>query len=115
MKTMKIVSIAILIIMMTGFTSSAKDNNKTTQKNELKTILAKQVNYPSFAMENFQEGSVLVEFTVNTEGIIEIKAINYLDVELGEHVKKCLGKVVVEKDDISIGKTQAIKFDFKLL
>ena len=54
MKTMKIVSIAILIIMMTGFTSSAKDNNKTTQKNELKTILAKQVNYPSFAMENLR-------------------------------------------------------------
>ena len=29
--------------------------------------------------------------------------------------KKCLGKIAVEKDDISIGKTQAIKFDFKLL
>ncbi|MFZ4413155.1 MAG: hypothetical protein ACOYOV_08735 [Bacteroidales bacterium] len=115
MKTIKIISIVLVIIIMSGFTTYAKDNNKTAQKNDLKTILAKEVKFPNFAVEKFQEGSVLVQFTVNTEGKIEINAINYLDVELGEHVKECLKKVVVEKDDISVGKTQAIKFDFKIL
>ena len=115
MKTIKIISIAIVIIMMTGFTTYAKDNNKNVQKNELKSILAKEVKYPAFASENFQEGSVLVQFTVNEEGKIEIEAINYLDVELGEHVKECLKKVVIDKDDVNIGKTQAIKFEFKIL
>jgi len=115
MKTIKIITIAIVVIMMTGFTTYAKENSETVQKNDLKSILAKQVKYPSFAIENFQEGSVLVQFTVNNEGKIDIETINYLDVELGEYVKERLGKVVVGKNDISIGKTQAIKFDFKLL
>ena len=115
MKTIKIITIAIVVVIMTGFATYAKGNNKTVQKNELKSMLAKEVTYPSFATENFQERSVLVQFTVNEEGKIEINAMNYFDVELGEYVKKCLGKIAVEKDDISIGKTQAIKFDFKLL
>ncbi|NVN94434.1 MAG: hypothetical protein HXX18_04015 [Bacteroidetes bacterium] len=115
MKTIKIISIAIIITMISGFTTFAKDNSKIAQKNELKSILSKKVQYPSFASENLKEGTVLVQFTVNEEGKIVIKEMNYLDVELGEYVKECLGKVVVGKDDISVGKTQAIKFDFKLL
>jgi len=115
MKTIKIISIAILLIMMTGFASSAKDNNKTTQKNGLKTMLAKEVKYPAFAKEKYLEGNVFVQFTVNNEGKIEINAINYLDVELGDYVKECLGKIVVEKEDSTIGKTQVIKFEFKML
>ncbi len=115
MKTIKIITIAIVIIMISGFTTYAKDNSKTVQKNELKSKLSKQVKFPFFAIENFQESSVLVLFTVNKEGKIDIETMNYLDVELGNYVKDCLGKIVVEKNDISIGKTQAIKFDFKLL
>jgi hypothetical protein len=115
MKTIKIITVAIAILLISGFTTFAKDNNKVVQKNELRNLLSKEVKYPAFASENFQEGSVLVQFTVNEEGKLEIKAINFLDVELGEYVKECLGKIIIEKDDISIGKTQAIKFDFKIL
>lgn len=115
MKTIKVITIAIVAILISGFTTYANDTNKTVQKNQLKSILSKEVKYPAFATENFLEGSVLVQFTVNNEGKIEIDAINYLDVELGEYVKTCLSKIVVEKDDINIGKTHSMKFDFKML
>ena len=51
MKTIKIISIVLVIIIMSGFTTYAKDNNKTAQKNDLKTILAKEVKFPTFAVE----------------------------------------------------------------
>ena len=115
MKTIKIISISIIIIMMTGFTIYAKDNKKTDQKNELKSMLAKYVKYPAFATKNLEEGSVFVQFTITEEGKIEINTMNYFNAELGKYVKECLGKIEINKNDISIGKIKAIKFDFKLL
>lgn len=115
MKTIKIISISIIILIMTGFTVNAKDCSKINQKNELKTMLAKHIKYPAFATKNHEEGSVLVQFTVTEEGKIEVNNMNYFNAELGKYVKECLGKIVINKDDISIGKTKAIKFDFKLL
>ena len=97
------------------FTVNAKDCSKINQKNELKTMLAKHIKYPAFATKNHEEGSVLVQFTVTEEGKIEVNTMNYFNAELGKYVKECLGKIVINKDDISIGKTKAIKFDFKLL
>jgi hypothetical protein len=115
MKTIKIISIAIVIIMITGFISLAKDNVKTIQKTELKSILEKKVSYPDFKVNNDEGSLVVVQFTVNDEGKLDIQAMNYLDVKLGEYVKNCLLKVVVDKNDESVGKTHIFKFDFKLL
>ncbi|MCX6232363.1 MAG: hypothetical protein NTZ33_12565 [Bacteroidetes bacterium] len=115
MKTLKIISIAILIIMVSGFVSFAKDNKKDIQKSELKTVLEKVVTFPDFAIDQDQESTVLVQFTITEEGKVEIKAMNYLDVKLGDYVKECLQKVVVAKDDTSVGKTHIFKINFKEL
>jgi hypothetical protein len=115
MKTIKIISIAIVIIMMSGLTAMAKDNEKSIQKSELKNALQKEVRYPDFEIRNEQEATVLVQFTVNEEGKVEIKAMNYLDVQLGDYVKECLKRVVVDKSDISVGKTHIFKINFKEL
>ncbi|MCX6232362.1 MAG: hypothetical protein NTZ33_12560 [Bacteroidetes bacterium] len=115
MKTLKIISIAFVIIMVTGFISAAKDNDKTVQKSELKKVLQKEVSYPDFVVNDEKTSTVFVQFTVTEEGKIEIKAMNYLDVKLGDYVKECLQKVVVDKNDASVGKTHIYKFNFKEL
>ncbi len=115
MKTIKIISVAVVILMMTGIASFAKGDNKSVKKNELNGILTKEVKYPLFAKERALEGDVYVLFTVNNEGKIEIDAMNYMDVELGDYVKECLNKIVINKNDIVPGKPKAIKFEFKLL
>ncbi len=112
MKLVKIVT--IVIIMMTGLITYAKDNNKSIEKNELKKVLSKEITYPAFAKRNLQEGVVLVQFTIN-KGKIEIEIMNYSDIELGDYVRECLEKIILEKDDNNIGKTYAVKFEFKLL
>ena len=115
MKTVKIISIAILIIMVSGFVSFAKDNKKEIQKSELKTVLEKAVTFPDFAIDQDQESTVLVQFTITEEGKVSIQNMNYLDVKLGDYVKECLQKVVIAKDDASVGKTHIFKINFKEL
>lgn len=114
MKAIKIITGAALIIMMTAFSSFAKDN-KTNQKNNLKKVLAKEVSYPQFAIETEKEGTVYVKFTVDTEGKIVIDQINYEDVTFGDYVKERLSKIIIDTNDPEIGSTHAVKFDFKLL
>jgi len=114
MKTIKIITASTLILMMTAFSSFAKDN-ETNQKSSLKKVLAKEVSYPSFAIETEKEGTVMVQFTVNEEGKVVIERMNYEDVTLGDYVRECLSKVVLDKKDPAIGNSHAIKFDFKLM
>lgn len=113
MKAIKIITAAALIIMMTAFSSFAKDN-KTNEKSSLKNILSKQVSYPEFAIETAKEGTVYVQFTVNNEGKLVIEQINFFDVTFGNYVKEQLSKIVIDSTDAAIGTTHAMKFDFKL-
>ena len=114
MKAIKIITAAALIIMMTAFSSFAKDN-KTNQKSSLKKVLAKEISYPEFAIETEKEGAVFVQFTISDEGKIIIENMNYEDVTLGDYVKEQLSKVVIDNTDTAIGSTHAMKFDFKLM
>jgi hypothetical protein len=115
MKTIKIISIVIVIIMMSGFASIAKDNEKSIQKSELKNELQKELKFPDFKINTEAESIVMVQFTINEDGKVEIKAMNYLDVKLGDYVKECLKRVVVDKSDASVGKTHIYKINFKEL
>lgn len=113
MKAIKIITAAVVIVMISTFSSFAKDN-KTTVKSNLKKEISKQISYPEMAIETKKEGTVFVQFTVSEDGKLLVNQMNYLDVTFGDYVKQRLSKIKIDKNDPEIGSTHTMKFDFKL-
>ncbi len=113
MKAIKIITAAVLIVMISTLSSFAKDT-KTTVKSNLKKEISKQISYPELAIETAKEGTVYVQFTVNEEGKLVVNQMNYLDVTFGDYVKQRLSKIQIDSNDPAIGSTHSMKFDFKL-
>lgn len=108
MKT-KIIAIAALI-MLTITLAKAKDPQST-----LRQTITEQIKFPSSAVDQKIEGVVFVEFTVSTDGKIEVINCNSLQGELQTYVYEVLSETKVTPDREIAGKTFLMRFDFKLI
>lgn len=72
-----------------------------------------EISYPKVAIDNNIQGLVLVEFSIDKNGQIDITGINSSDVTLKDYVVTKLKRMIFPGKETE--GTYAMKFDFKLL
>jgi len=108
MKTKVLSILAFLMLTITlSYANDAQAYMQQTIKNE--------VQFPSWAVDKQLEGAVFVEFTVNSEGKIEVLNCNSLVGELQSYVFETMSGITIAADPDLVGKTFLMRFDFKLV
>jgi TonB family protein len=77
-------------------------------------LLKNEIHYPQFAKENHEEGTVLVNFTVDQNGKIRIQQSNSDNEVLRDYVVQKLSALVVPAADTTESEVN-MKFIFRLL
>jgi hypothetical protein len=91
----KITLLAIATIFLLNF-SFAENNPTIANNNKVFNVITKLLQYPSSAKDNLIEGYVLLGFSVDENGIVQIDQIYSNKAELKEYVQKELNKLVIE-------------------
>ncbi len=105
------------------FTNTAEvvviDANNATLCNAIpddtRNSINKEVSYPEFARDNQEEGMVIVSFTYNEDGYIEILSSNASDQKFNDYIISKLEKIRLKYGSVTIGKAYNAIFHFKLL
>ncbi len=74
-----------------------------------------EINYPEYAVKAGIEGFVLISFSVEEDGRINISDINYSEEVLGTYVRERLGNFRLQSSEIVSGQMYQMKFVFKIL
>ena len=85
------------------------------QLNSSSRCIRQQLGYPSWAVHDKLEGTVMVGIAFNSNGFIEIRGVNSSNKELGQYVVEKLRQVHFNNCMVEIGKEYHLKFDFQLL
>lgn len=113
MKTGKLVLLFALLLSINF--AYATNNTENNDESKVKEAIKQEITYPEFAIEAKLEGEVLVSFTVNKDGKIDILRTNSVYKELESYVVEKMKTMTVSADEAEIGKTYNMKFSFKLL
>jgi len=81
-------------------------------KNDIKKTLSKEISYPEFAKEQKLEGVVMVSFSINENGFINIDLTNASNEDLKEYVVGKLKNLIFKNSDKAESKYN-MKFEFK--
>jgi TonB family protein len=111
-KGILLIATAILMSVNFAFANTTSDEEK---ESNVKKAIKQEVVYPEFAIEEKLEGEVLVSFTVNKDGKIDVLRTNSVYKELEGYVIEKMKTMTVNADDAEIGKTYNMKISFKLL
>jgi hypothetical protein len=108
-------SIAVFAIMILAAEISFSGIHDPKETSALKQFMTKNVPYPAFAKENYQEGYVVIAFNVENDGKITIKDINGSTPEFKEYVENKLKELIMEDPQMYQGELHYYRFDFKLI
>lgn len=118
MKTFKLI-IVLLAFNMTFFVSKAENPPSGENSSYYTTMMLNEiralVDYPDFAREFNIEGFVLVSFTYNSNGTLNVLETNTNSEALKKHVITRLGQLEMCTYAKNPKKTYNMRFDFKLL
>lgn len=81
---------------------------------DVMSYVSKKVTYPASAKSEKSEGIVLVQFSVNEGGRIELLQINSNNQSLMEYVTKRLTEIIIPSNMIQ-PQIYSMKFNFRLL
>ena len=88
--------------------ATQRDNCFNTK---LATHIAKNYRYPAEAYKNNEQGRVVVEFIINTEGMVEIQKVSGGSKALQEEAKRNIGTIPkMAKPGMLAGKPRAIQY-----
>lgn len=111
-----IIGLVLLAIISTSNVSAGNLN-----PTKLNKILQKVLPYPDFAKEQSIEGIVLINFTLDSDGNIQIKMTNESDITLKDYVVKKLKSINIfalkdttEEEIEDTEESYDVKFVFKL-
>ena len=102
------ISLMMLTVAITGSVSA-----KSTNPKEIEKFLKKEISYPDFAKQQKLEGIVLVNFSVNSDGSINVNLTNESDVNFKDYVVAKLKQLKIIPSKNYIGKSYDVKFNFK--
>lgn len=88
--------------------------DNTIPKDTRDAILSELI-YPEFARENAQQGIVMVSFTYDEDGYINILSTNYSDENLNKYIIDKLEKIRLGNGIVTPGNEYLLKFHFELL
>jgi hypothetical protein len=74
-----------------------------------------ELSYPKFAQDEQKEDLVILSFTYNEDGYLQILSINSSDEELNPYIISKLENIRLRDGSVTIGKAYNAKFHFKLL
>ena len=108
MKTVILTLVFTAIVAVNSFASSINP------KSNIKDVLNKEITYPEFAKEQKLEGVVMVSFSINESGLINIDLTNASNEDLKKYVIEKLKKLIFkDSNDIEIKSKYNMKFEFK--
>ena len=110
MKTLIISLISLMILCATGSVAKATDSDNPTK---IEKLLKKIITYPDFAKKEKIEGVVLVNFTVNSDGTLNINLTNESSEAFKKYVVDKLSLIKLKPGTTEEGKTYNVKFEFK--
>lgn len=115
MKT-KVFILIVAALMVFNFTNADNSNSAEPQKQaQLAKKVTKAIEMPQFAIDNSIEGDVYVNFSVRSDGSINIIKVNSGQQELKEYVIDELKKMYITPEDGVVDKEFNLKFSFRLL
>jgi outer membrane biosynthesis protein TonB len=111
MKTIIIILISLMTISTMGNTTEVAtiDSQKKIEK-----LLQKTIDFPDFAKKEKVEGIVLVNFTVNSDGTLNVNLTNESNEELKKYVVNKLNQIKLNPENITEGQSFNVKFEFKI-
>ena len=116
---MKNIILIVSVLLVTGLLMNAdagnsKDDGNKFPLNEIKRTIAKKISVPpKFKTPDFKS-FVLVSFSIDSDGKINVIAINSSLPELGKHVKEQLEKLQLKKS-FAVDQPYNLRLEFSVL
>jgi outer membrane biosynthesis protein TonB len=82
---------------------------------DTKQVIASRFKYPEPARKENEEGSVLITFSYNENGYIEVKTAISDNEKLKDYVVKTLQSIKLTQGIVDLSKEYTARFDFRLL
>ncbi len=115
MKTSKLVLVSAVLTLVLVANRFAGTTQASKNESSVYKQLEEQMPFPEFAREGNLNGKVLVEFTFNEDGQIEIRNLNYSNVELKKYVADRLHQMKISVPRDASGKIYQVAFSFNLV
>ena len=117
---MKLFSMAVLMLLSSLSFGFAGETKKSSTSASASSILAKfvqeNVEYPDFLKEDgIDKACMLIEFTVEENGEIEILNTNQSDDRMKNYVLNQIENLNLSQSEFVIGETYMLKLNFQLL
>ena len=113
MKSLNIKSVIVIVSLLSGSIFGMARGLEPVQ--DTKQIIAEKIAYPVFAIEKQIEGTVEVNFIINSDGKIVIDKIKSESNELKDYVKDEIEKIKLTDNlnDPKLKYSLKLKFDLK--
>ncbi len=117
---MKLFSMAVLMLLSSlsfGFSGETKKSSNTAAASSiLAKFVQENVEYPEFLKnEGIEKACMLIEFSVEENGEIEILNTNQSDERMKNYVIHQIENLNLGQSDYVIGETYMLKLNFQLL
>lgn len=103
----------IIVLLLSLGLSNVKGENPMSKS--VTKIIKKEITYPEFAKEQKLEGVVLVSFSFNEDGTININTTNESNVLLKNYVVEKLQRISIGAIPTDLKEPYQVKFEFKYI
>ncbi|MCF8285119.1 MAG: hypothetical protein K9I48_09090 [Sphingobacteriales bacterium] len=115
MKT-KLMALLTLIVLGVASQGFAAEKNTLTANEEVAKVVKAKIQFPAFLKaEGVKNAQVLVEFTVNENGTLNVINTNQSDQRVKNYVMEQLENIQVQSADYEVGEVYMLKLNFRLL
>ncbi len=116
---MKTKFITLLALIVMGLVSQGFAGEKTASakaNEEVAKVVKAKIQYPSFLKaDGVKNAQVLVEFTINEDGTLNILNTNQTDKRVKDYVMEQMENIQVQDTDTEEGEIYVLKLNFRLL
>ncbi len=116
---MKTKFITLLALIVMGLVSQGFAGEKTASEKaneEVAKVVKAKIQYPSFLKaDGVKNAQVLVEFTINEDGTLNILNTNQTDKRVKDYVMEQMENIQVQDTDTEEGEIYVLKLNFRLL
>lgn len=113
-KLLTLLSLIVLGVVSQGFAAEKVANSKANE--EVAKVVKAKIQFPSFLKaDGIENAQVLVEFTVNENGSLNVINTNQTDQRVKNYVMEQLENIQVQEADYEEGEVYVLKLNFRLL
>lgn len=113
-KLLTLLSLIILGVVSQGFAAEKSAASKANE--EVAKVVKAKIQFPSFLKtDGVKNAQVIVEFTVNEDGSLNVINTNQTDQRVKNYVMDQLENIQVQEADYEEGEVYVLKLKFQLL